>query len=355
MRRRRLRPVPLTGRPTVSVVIPCYNYGRYLPDAVESVLLQQDVEVEVIVVDDCSTDGSQLVAQQLATADDRISLVLHEQNQGHIRTYNDGLSRVTGNHVVLLSADDLLAPGALARASAVLEALPEVGLVYGYAADFESTPPRARVEPESWTVWSGASWLRRICRRGTNIIVNPEAMMRASLMRELVGYNADMPHAADMDLWMRAAAVADVARVNGVDQAFYRVHQSNMHTTTFAGLLTDAVERHKVFLDFFSSSPDTWPQNDPGLRRLASRSLAVEALRCACIAEDRGGQLGGARAAEYADFAVAACPPVVRSPQWIAYRKRAGRPAGRAHRVVTSQVYALRWKLRWRRWRRFGT
>ncbi|MFP3675053.1 glycosyltransferase family A protein, partial [Bacillus sp. SIMBA_031] len=94
------------------VVVPCYNYGRYLPDAVHSALSQDGVDVEVIIVDDASTDDTAAVAHRLASADARISVVIHEDNQGHISTYNDGLSRAAQRYVTLLSADVLIAPGA---------------------------------------------------------------------------------------------------------------------------------------------------------------------------------------------------------------------------------------------------
>ena len=68
------------------MVVPHYNYGRYLPVAVESVLAQDGVDVDVIIVDDASTDGSLEVARRLAATDDRIALVEHEVHQRHIRT-----------------------------------------------------------------------------------------------------------------------------------------------------------------------------------------------------------------------------------------------------------------------------
>src|SRR6476661_2373772 len=86
----RLTPCRLTRRPIVSVVIPCYNYERFLKDAVDSVLTQEDVDLDVIIVDDASTDGSGELAAELAADDRRIRAVLHTTNMGHIATYNDG-------------------------------------------------------------------------------------------------------------------------------------------------------------------------------------------------------------------------------------------------------------------------
>ena len=160
------RPVPLRTRPSVSVVVPCYRYGHYLPDAVASALDQPGVDVEVIIVDDASPDRSAEVARALAAVDRRVSVVVHEHNQGHIRTYNDGLDRAGGDYVVLLSADDVLTPGSLTRAAAVLEAHPRVGLVYGYARSFTGEPPADDARVRSWSVYPGRQWLGLATRRG---------------------------------------------------------------------------------------------------------------------------------------------------------------------------------------------
>ncbi len=78
------RPRPLSTRPTVSVVVPCYRYGHFLPAAVASVLDQDGVDVDVIVVDDASTDGSADVARGLAAADGRVRvLVAHDERGPH--------------------------------------------------------------------------------------------------------------------------------------------------------------------------------------------------------------------------------------------------------------------------------
>src|SRR6267378_7316160 len=87
-----MKPVALSGPlPRVTVVVPCYNYGRYLPDCLGSILAQPRVDVDVVLVDDASTDGSGDVAEELAAMDRRITLVRHARNAGHIATYNDGL------------------------------------------------------------------------------------------------------------------------------------------------------------------------------------------------------------------------------------------------------------------------
>src|SRR5947208_16134430 len=142
----------------VDVIIPSYNYGRYLPGCVHSVLGQDGVDVRVLIIDDASPDGSGDAAEELARRDDRVEVRRHSVNRGHIATYNEGLEWAAGDYLLLLSADDLLAPGALRRAARALDAHPDVGLTYGRQVRFSSDAAPA-AEPATvdrgWHVRSG--------------------------------------------------------------------------------------------------------------------------------------------------------------------------------------------------------
>lgn len=348
----RQAPQRLERRPLVSVVIPCFNYARYLPDAVASAVSQADVDVEVFIVDDASTDGSTELTLKLAAADPRIHAVLHPANLGHIATYNDGLSQATGDYVVLLSADDILAPGSLARSAALMEQHPGVGLVYGFAQEFSDAPPPISGRRSSWSIWCGEDWIGIMCRRGSNIIVNPEAVVRRSVLEQLGGYRADMPHAADMEFWLRAAAISDVGRVNGPTQAYYRVHGGNMHLTDFGSVLDDIRARRQVFDELCSlgASGLARPRH---LLRTARKALAVEAIRAAVhLADTQGAQHGSA--SELAAFASEADADISGSRLWASHLRRQHGSASAARRLVAEFLYRWRWSLRWRRWRRSG-
>src|ERR1700722_3515157 len=114
--------------PSVSVVIPCYKYGHFLEECTQSVLENQPgVDVRVLIIDDASPDDSADVARAIAARDPRVEVAVHAGNKGHIATYNEGLlDWADGDYSVLLSADDRLTPGALTRATALLDANPDV-------------------------------------------------------------------------------------------------------------------------------------------------------------------------------------------------------------------------------------
>ncbi|MGV8978118.1 MAG: glycosyltransferase family 2 protein [Cellulomonas sp.] len=282
---------PSEGRdasPTVTVVVPCYNYGRFLPAAVASVTSQERVAVEVIVVDDASTDGSAEVAAGLAAGDPRVRLIAHEHNKGHIATYNDGLAAATGEYSVLLSADDLLAPGALGRATALMEARPSVGLVYGTAEPFDEMPPAAVTDVRAWSTWRGEDWVTLLCDRVKNTIRSPEVVVRTSIQRSAGGYRPDLPHSGDMEMWLRVASLADIGRVVGPHQAYYRIHGLNMHSEQFggatgAGILIDLRSRLQVFEAWQEWMTARGIPSDALVER-ARRALAREALVLGCRA-----------------------------------------------------------------------
>lgn len=342
--------------PRVTVVVPCHNYGRYLPACVDSVLSQAGVDVDVLIVDDASTDASPEVARALAGADPRVTVVQHSRNAGHIATYNEGLGMATGTYVVLLSADDLLVPGSLARATAVMEANPRVGLVYGNPVVFHGDdPPPARTRSRGVCIWRGSEWISRQCRRGLSCIYCPEAVVRTSVQHAVGGYDAALPHTADLDMWLRIAAVADVARVNGSDQAYRRMHAESMMQTAYAREIEDLRGRRDAYEAFFAGAGAglATAQRDTAVVR---RRLAAEALDHACTIL-RGAPPDAEQSAEYVAFAVETLgDDVTRLRQWHEHRMLSGQASAR-------RDVALRWaavrrdlegRYRWRRWRWIG-
>jgi hypothetical protein len=194
-------------------------------------------------------------------------------------------------------------------------------------------------------VWTGEEWLGRVSRSARNVVVNPEVVMRGSVMAELRGYDPALPHAADLELWLRAAELGSVGRVNGPHQAFYRAHGDNMHLTDYKSLLQDLEERRTAFDAVLSA---------PGHRRAVRRALAREAVLIAWQAERLGSATGGATGADLCAFAAETWPGVTRSLPWTVLRARTGRPTGRAEAVASSFALRARYHLWWRRWRRWG-
>lgn len=307
------RPLPLTTSPLVSVVIPCYNYGHFLEDCTRSVLSQPGVTTEVIIIDDASPDGSGEVAERLAESDSRITVIRHRSNKGHIATFNEGIDAVTGDYQLLLSSDDLLVPGSLARAVALMEVHPGVAMVYGRAISFGGPPlPTPRTAVTYWAVWPGAVWLRRRFDLGQNTVFTPTAVLRTSVQRTLGGYLPELPHAGDLEMWLRFATAGDVGFIGGAEQAYYRVHGSNMSATTYAGGQRDIQQRHQAFSAVLTRMPVDLAGE---LAPLARRALAARALELAGDSRRAGDQesFGG-----YVRLALEVDPRCHHLPEWRA-------------------------------------
>ncbi|OAT86069.1 glycosyltransferase [Desulfotomaculum copahuensis] len=141
--RRRLDPVmPLIGReplpagaPLAAVIIPCYNYGKFLPEAVESVRRQTLGGVEVIVVDDGSDDPQTVEVLDQMAADGDVR-VIRQPNRGLPAARNAGIAATAARYICCLDADDMLAPTYLEKAVMVLESRPDTGLAYPLARLF---------------------------------------------------------------------------------------------------------------------------------------------------------------------------------------------------------------------------
>ena len=94
--------------PLVSVVIPTFNYDRYIVDAILSCLCQPVRDIQVIVVDDCSTDMSMEFALMMAEIDSRVTVHIHSDNKGYSAAKNTGIKAATGKYIRMLDADDML-------------------------------------------------------------------------------------------------------------------------------------------------------------------------------------------------------------------------------------------------------
>lgn len=197
---------------SVSIVIPAYNHARFLPRAIESVLAQSHPALELIVLDDGSTDETPRI---LAGYGARFRWEI-QANMGQAATLNKGWAMASGELLGYLSADDLLHPEAVARVAAVLEREPSLAGAYPDFAqiDENSGVLRTIVAPE---FRYEDMVLRGVCPPG------PGALFRRSAYRQAGGWNPALRRIPDYDFWLRVALTGPLRRVAGV-LASYRVH-----------------------------------------------------------------------------------------------------------------------------------
>lgn len=173
----------------MSVVIPCYNHGRYLAEAVDSALGQTHKDLEVIIVNDGSTDPETLqLLQEFSRPRTRI---IHTTNNGLASARNRGIEESDATYILPLDADDLILPTYVEQAVGILEISPEIGIVYCNAEKFGVVGGEWNLPPFSQA---------RIC------IENPifcSAVFRRSDWELVGGYKRYMKHGwEDWDFWL---------------------------------------------------------------------------------------------------------------------------------------------------------
>jgi len=260
----------------VDVVIPCYNYGRFLHASVASVLEQSVADLRVLIIDDASSDDSPAIARACAERDSRVSIVTHARNWGHIRTYNEGIAWASADYFLLLSADDMLVGGALGRAVSIMDAAPDIVLTHGKCIGWNDEFPLPGPPSQQSDAWSRQDLLGDMCTHGGNLVRTPTAIVRTSAQKAAGGYRTSLPHSADMEMWLRLAARGSVARLEAV-QAIYRKHAGNMSIAYYDRDLPDLLQAKQAFDSFFLE----FGAKVPGARLLqekATRALARKAF-----------------------------------------------------------------------------
>jgi glycosyltransferase involved in cell wall biosynthesis len=306
---------------SVDVIVPCYRYGRFLKECVQSVLAQSIPNLRVLILDDASPDNTAEISDELSRADSRVTVWRHTANKGHIATYNEGIDWASADYFVLLSADDYLLPGALSRAIEVMNDHPEVGFTYGKAFqlvdDSTSTQPVTidfRTAKRDFRILVGLEFIELFERSGSiNFVPTPTAVVRTALQKRLGGYRTELPHTGDMEMWLRLAAHSSVG-VFDTYQAVWRCHGANMQLPYYLDnyQLRD-LEQRKAALDCFFQNCGRVIPDAENLHRRLLRPLALQAIRKASHAFNDGKPMISEQLSE---FALSAYPLAKRTLPW---------------------------------------
>jgi len=208
--------------PRVSVILPVFNSRAFLDAAVRSILDQTFSDFELIAIDDGSTDSSGDLLDDYAIQDTRLR-VIHQENQGLIRTLNLGIELARAPLIARMDADDVAERDRLSIQVAFMDQHPGVVLLGGgyLLIDDQSLPIRTmRPALDNAT-------LQEQCLAGTQPICHPLAMMRTDAVRQVGGYDPRFVAAEDLDLFLRLGEVGELACVPEVLLS-YRQHAGSV-------------------------------------------------------------------------------------------------------------------------------
>jgi glycosyltransferase involved in cell wall biosynthesis len=242
----------MSGGPTVAVVVPAYNVGRWIGETLESVFAQTDPADEVVVVDDGSADDTREVVHGFG---DRVRLI-EQPNAGCGAAFNAAIAAAGSEYVALCPADDVWVPEKLEWQRETLRAHPEVDVSFGAAVNFgASDAPFHRPSREGMLDSRGL--LREMFVE--HCIPDPSVVLRRALHQRLGGFVH--PIGEDYELWMRAARGGAVFHFDPRVLVRLRQHGGN--------LSANAVAIHEMTLGVRRAAAA-----DVGEPRLAARVIA---------------------------------------------------------------------------------
>ncbi len=188
--------------PKLSVILPNYNHGRYLPRALDALLAQSRPADEIIVVDDASTDDSRNVIGRYAAQNPSIRTLTNEMNIGVIATLTRGLNAARGRYVYFGAADDFVMPGFFATGLQALEANPRAGLVCGEMAlvdgdSGQSLGARPPVRPRFRAGFIEPLQFASLLRHNDNFILTGAALLRRDAVLWAGGFDENLSSFAD--------------------------------------------------------------------------------------------------------------------------------------------------------------
>lgn len=230
--------------PKVSVIMPCYNHVRFVSEAIKSVLGQTFGELELIVTDDCSSDGSFQAISELARQDPRVKMVRHEKNQGLSRSRNDALSLATGDYIAFCDSDDVWEPDKLSTQVKLLEQKREYDVAYSDTSVIdENGEPTGKLFSDLYPkpkVVSG--WLlSELAQR--NFINIQSVLLRRICLKNLPLFDERIEWIQDWWCWIRLSREHQFV-FSDAPLARYRVHSSSSNVVHGRAY---CVNRFKVF------------------------------------------------------------------------------------------------------------
>jgi glycosyltransferase involved in cell wall biosynthesis len=214
----------MNNKPLMSIITPSYNQSDYLEKSMLSVLNQDYPNIEYIVVDGNSTDGSQDIIRKY---ENRLAWWISEKDYGQADAFNKGLQHVSGKYVGWINSDDLFLEGSISEAVNILESDPELAFVFG---DVEAINAKGEIT----NIMKYGNW-KLVDLMQFNIIGQPAVFMRTDLLKTVGGLDMSFHYLLDHHLWLKLAASGSI-KYSGKLWASARFHaeaKNVAHATEF--------------------------------------------------------------------------------------------------------------------------
>ena len=268
--------------PAISIIIPAYNYARYLPAALNSVSEQSFSNWECIIVDDGSTDDTKVVVDDFITKHpDQHFRYVYIPNSGTSVAKNTGIDLARGKYIQFLDADDLLSPEKLAIQFAIME-FRDCALVFSSARFFNDGQEAQEFKnhyPEGFlalgTLENGVL-LRALIRN--NVVTISSPLVHKNLLVAAVNFQLNLKHNEDWLLWFKVALLKPIFIFDGDDRSYakIRIHPNSAMKVQLNMYLGEVVVRKAIDAALHY---DNAVINKDALRRMNMDLLALHRVR----------------------------------------------------------------------------
>lgn len=239
--------------PQATVIMPCYNHGRFVRESVEFILAQTTTDLELIVVDDCSKDDSVSVLRELARGDARLKLILHDKNLGASRSRNDGLRIARGDFIGFCDADDLWKSDKLESQIKLLVDNPVYDVTYCDSEIIDQTgKPTGELFSQQFPLPKTPSGNLFEQLLVTNFINMQTVFVRRSALGESIFFDEEIKWVEDWWQWIRLSRKHQFL-YDERPMAQYRVHPQSTGVTQKSGIRRN---RWRVFRKNLCQHPD---------------------------------------------------------------------------------------------------
>jgi glycosyltransferase involved in cell wall biosynthesis len=321
-----------SSAPLVSFVVPCYKYAHLLRACVDSILVQNYDNFEVLIMDNCSPDNTPEVAQSFQDA--RVRHIRNDSNLGAEENFNKGLTLTRGKYIWVLSADDLLrSPSVLRRFVAVMEQNVELGFVFCRAIELEGEKERGVIWwadcGDQDCTWNDSTFGLRLIE--FNCIAFSCVLMRRECLNRVGLFPIDLPFAADWYLWIMLALYYGVSYL-AEPMVFSRVHKDS---------LTTQQSREYARICLGDELGVLWRVGHEA--KLAQLANLRDACRSALIHRAKRCLMEGVSEAEFAEILQSRIPDMETSKDLraLAYRDLAEQQYSKGEYVAATQSYRL--------------
>jgi len=231
----------MADKKLVSIIVPCYNYAQYLPEALDSVLGQTYEDWECIIINDGSPDNTEEVALKYCEKDARFKY-FYKENGGHSSARNFGIKKSKGEYILPLDPDDKIADFFLAKAVSVLNTNRKVKIVCFQTRLFEDSDEIIKMPEYSLRLLLVVNYLVNTC------------MYRKSDFEKTMGYDETMLGFEDWNLWISILKTGGIV----VELPFIGFHYRKKKISTYNAILNHKQRLFKDLLKLFNNHADAY-------------------------------------------------------------------------------------------------